>query len=193
MITPTMTRCAWCLSSPLYIHYHDHEWGKISHNDRHLFACLCLESMQAGLSWITVLNKRQAYYACFDGFDPAIIAHYDNNKLDELMNNRAIIRHKAKIQSIVNNAQAYLTVTKQSSFDAYLYGIINQYDQFPKDNKPISPKDIPKNTPASFGLAYQLKKDGFKFLGETTCYSFMQAVGMVNDHLMDCSFRQTIR
>lgn len=182
-------RCIWCLSDPLYIAYHDNEWGKPIVDDTALFACLCLESMQAGLSWITILKRRENYYQAFDGFNPKIIANYDNHKIDELMQNSGIIRHKAKIQAIIDNANAYLAITKTQSFYEYLLNIINQYDTFPKDNKPISLNDIPTHTPASQALAKQLKKDGFKFIGQTTCYAFMQAVGFVNDHVVDCQYR----
>ncbi len=182
-------RCPWCLSDPLYMAYHDEEWGKPVRDDRHLFACLCLEGMQAGLSWITILKRRENYYRAFDGFDPVLIADYDEDKVNELMQNEGIIRHKAKIQAIISNAKAYLKVTQNQSFYGYLYHIICQYDEVPKDNQPTHLSDIPTHTMASKQLAKQLKKDGFNFVGATTCYAFMQAVGLVNDHLMTCEFR----
>lgn len=186
----TMTkRCAWCLSDPLYVHYHDNEWGRVVCDDRQLFACLCLESMQAGLSWVTILKRRECYYQAFDNFDPVKIAKYDIHKVDMLMQNTGIIRHRAKILSIIDNAKAYLNITKHRSFCEYLYCIINEHGDFPKDNLPSTLQDIPTKTPASIALAKQLKKDGFKFVGATTCYAFMQAVGMVNDHVVDCDYR----
>lgn len=182
-------RCAWCLSDPLYVAYHDDEWGRVIDDDKELFACLCLEGMQAGLSWITILKRRGAYYRAFDGFDAKLIASYDENKVNELMNNKGIIRHRAKIMAIIHNAHAYLKIKQTGSFYDYLYRIIRQYGDFPQDNCPSELKDIPTKTPASVALAKQLKKDGFKFIGETTCYAFMQAVGMVNDHVAECEFR----
>ncbi|WP_066802832.1 DNA-3-methyladenine glycosylase I [Moraxella oblonga] len=182
-------RCAWCLSDPLYVHYHDNEWGRVVCDDRQLFACLCLEGMQAGLSWITILKRRECYYQAFDDFDPAKIAQYDDDKVEKLMQNTSIIRHRAKILAIIDNAKAYLKVTQHQSFCKYLYTILNAHGDFPKDNHPNVLQDIPTKTPASVALAKQLKKDGFKFVGATTCYAFMQAVGMVNDHVMGCDYR----
>lgn len=188
-MTKSIKRCEWCLSDPLYVAYHDDEWGKVVVDDDKLFACLCLESMQSGLSFITILKKRENYYQAFDGFNATLIADYDDDKVDELMQNAGIIRHRAKIQAVINNAKAYLAITRHRSFYDYLYGIISQYDDFPKDNKISNIKDAPTWTKASEQLAKQLKKDGFQFVGATTCYAFMQAVGMVNDHLADCEFR----
>ncbi len=182
-------RCAWCLSDPQYVSYHDDEWGKPIYDDKTLFACLCLEGMQAGLSWITILKRRDNYYRAFDDFNPKLIAQYDDDKINELMNDEGIIRHRAKIQAIINNAKAYLVITQNQSFYEYIHQIISQHDKFPKDNQPITQKDIPLSTVASHHLAKQLKKDGFSFVGATTCYAFMQAVGLVNDHFMDCEFR----
>lgn len=188
-IMTLINRCAWCLSDPLYITYHDEEWGRVVRDDRMLFACLCLEGMQAGLSWITILKRREHYDEAFDGFDPMLIASYDEDKIHELMQNPGIIRHRAKILAIIHNAKAYLQVTERQSFCDYLYGIINQHGTFPRDNQIMSESDLPAQTQASQALAKQLKKDGFKFVGATTCYAFMQAVGMVNDHVMHCAFR----
>lgn len=186
----TMTkRCAWCLSDPLYIAYHDTEWGRVVRDDRELFAMLCLESLQAGLSWITILKRRAGLYQAFDAFNPDIIAHYDDDKVDELMQNPAVIRHRAKIHAMIKNAQAYLNVTQTQSFCEYLYAIIAPFGEFPRDNRPATLQDIPAQTPASLALAKRLKKDGFVFVGATTCYAFMQAVGMVNDHVADCDYR----
>lgn len=180
-------RCAWCLSDPIYIAYHDQEWGKPIYDDQTLFAMLCLEAMQAGLSWLTILKRRANYYAAFDGFDPHKIAQYDEQKIDELMQNDDIIRHRAKIQAIINNAKAYLHITKKQPFTDYLWGLTTT-DGKPIINRPVQLQDIPAQTDVSAKLAKQLKKDGFAFVGATTCYAFMQAVGMVNDHLQSCDF-----
>lgn len=188
MTTNNPIRCDWCLSDPLYIAYHDHEWGKPIYDDRQLFACLCLESMQAGLSWITILKRREAYYRAFDDFDPAKIALYDDQKIDELMQNTGIIRHRAKICAIINNAKAYLAICQRQSFAQYLWGMVCA-DGKPIINHPTQLDEIPSQTKTSARLAKQLKKDGFTFVGATTCYAFMQAVGMVNDHLASCAFR----
>ena len=181
-------RCAWCLSDPMYIAYHDNEWGKPVYDDDVLFAMLCLESMQAGLSWITILKRRDGYYRAFDGFDAVKIVAYDDAKVDELMLDAGIIRHRAKILAIINNAKAYLKIKQYQSFSDYLWGITTA-DGKPIDNRPADLSDIPAQTDVSVRLAKQLKKDGFKFVGATTCYAFMQAVGMVNDHVADCAFR----
>lgn len=181
-------RCAWCLSDPMYIAYHDNEWGKPVYDDDTLFAMLCLESMQAGLSWITILKRRDGYYRAFDGFDATKIATYDDAKVDKLMLDAGIIRHRAKILAIINNAKAYLKIKQYQSFSDYLWGITTA-DGKPIDNCPADLSGIPAQTDVSVRLAKQLKKDGFKFVGATTCYAFMQAVGMVNDHVADCAFR----
>lgn len=180
-------RCAWCLSDPIYIAYHDQEWGKPIYDDQTLFAMLCLEAMQTGLSWLTILKRRANYYAAFDGLDPHKIAQYDEQKVDELMQNDGIIRHRAKIQAIINNAKAYLRIAEQQSFADYLWGLTTT-DGKPIVNRPVQLQDIPTQTDVSAKLAKQLKKDGFAFVGATTCYAFMQAVGMVNDHLQSCDF-----
>ncbi|VEG13407.1 DNA-3-methyladenine glycosylase I [Moraxella cuniculi] len=186
MNTP-INRCTWCLSDPLYIRYHDEEWGKPIYDDETLFALLCLEAMQAGLSWITILKRREQYYQAFDGFNPAKIAQYDDQKINELLQNDGIIRHRGKIRAIINNAKAYLAIKANGSFSDYLWGITT-IDGKPVINHPATLAEIPAQTEISAKLAKQLKKDGFTFVGATTCYAFMQAVGMVNDHLIDCQF-----
>jgi len=178
------TRCPWARDVPIYTDYHDNEWGRPVHDDNKLFEMLILESMQAGLSWITVLNKREAFREAFDGFDPSKIALYDETKIAELMANERIIRNRLKIEATVNNAKVFLeTAEKHGSFDKMIWGYVN--------HEPITPHwermgDIPPTTPLSDKISKDLKKMGFRFVGSTTIYSFMQAVGMVNDHLMEC-------
>lgn len=186
-----LRRCAWCVGDELYERYHDQEWGVPCFDDRQLFAMLCLEGMQAGLSWITILRKRQAYYDAFDGFDPVKIAQYDEQKVDMLMQNVGIVRHRQKIQAIITNAQAYLNITKNQSFSEYLWSMARRYQAVaPQINRWQNVAQIPAQTQASILMSKQLKKDGFKFVGATTCYAFMQACGMVNDHVADCAFAE---
>lgn len=186
--TTQLTRCGWCLSDPLYMDYHDNEWGKPVYDDDTLFAMLCLESMQAGLRWITILKRRDAYYQAFDNFDAHKIALYDDKKISELMQNPAIIRHQKKIQAIVNNAKAYLILKENGSFSDYLWQITTQ-DGKTVINKPKTANDIPNHTKLSTQLAQMLKKDGFTFIGSKVCYAFMQATGMVDDHIINCAFK----
>lgn len=189
-MTNTNHRCLWCNTNPLYVAYHDNEWGKVVFNDHKLFVQLCLEGMQTGLSWITVLQKRANYYQAFDGFDIEKITKYDSAKVDELMQNTSIIRHRAKIEAIIHNAKMYQKITQHQPFGEYLWGFVRQFGQFPCDNLPKTPSDVPTVSDVSKHLSKQLKKDGFKFVGATTCYAFMQAVGMVNDHVVDCAYRE---
>lgn len=179
-----IVRCKWCSSDPLYIEYHDHEWGRAVHDDRKLFEMLVLEGMQAGLSWITILKKREAYRLALDNFDYQKIAQYDELKFQELMSNSAIIRNRLKINSIIINAQAFLKVQQEhGSFNNFIW----QYVDFqPIENRYKKHEDIPAFTPLSEQISRDLKKLGFKFVGATIIYSFMQAVGMVNDHTTDC-------
>lgn len=177
-------RCEWCLGFPEYINYHDTEWGVPSYDDRHQFEMLILEGMQAGLSWATVLKKRENFRAAFDRFDPEKIARYDQAKIDELLQNSGIIRNKLKVNAAVTNAQAYLKIVESGrTFSDYIWQFV--------DGKPIinswkSLKEVPAETPESDRMSKQLKKDGFKFVGSTICYAHMQATGMVNDHVVDC-------
>ena len=181
-------RCVWVSDDPTYIDYHDNEWGVPIYDDRLLFEYLILEGAQAGLSWITVLKKRDNYRLSFDHFDAEKIAKYNTAKCEALMANPGIIRHRLKIQSVVTNAQAYLAV-KQAfpSFADYIWQFV---DGKPICNKWKTHQHVPTSTPISDRLSKDLKKRGFKFVGTTICYSFMQAVGMVNDHVTSC-FRHT--
>lgn len=179
------TRCDWCLSDPIYIQYHDQEWGKECHDDRVLFEFLILESAQAGLSWLTVLKKRAGYRKAFANFDAKKVAQFDEAKIEELIQFEGIIRNRLKIKSAISNAQIFLSLQKEyGSFDAYLYS-------FMPSNKPIvnkikSLKDLPASSVESDTISKDLKKRGFKFFGSTICYAYMQAMGMVNDHLISC-------
>ena len=170
--------------TPIYIDYHDNEWGRPVHDDNKLFEMLILEGAQAGLSWITVLKKRDAYRKAFDGFDPHKVAHYSDAKIEELMNNEGIIRNRLKLNAAMNNAKRFLEVVeKHGSFDKFIWGYVNY--------KPIAGhwdkiEDMPITTPISDQISRDLKKMGFKFVGSTIIYSFMQAVGMVNDHFTHC-------
>jgi DNA-3-methyladenine glycosylase I len=184
-----MKRCAWCGDDPLYVAYHDDEWGVPSHHDRHLFEMLILEGAQAGLSWITILRKRAEYRRAFDRFDPRKIAEYKAPKLRELMNNAGIVRNKLKIEGTVKNAKAFLAVQKEfGSFDAYIWQFVGGA---PIVNH-LKPGDrIAATTPESDAMSKALRKRGFTFVGSTICYAFMQATGMVNDHVVGCVARRT--
>ncbi len=164
--------------------YHDREWGRPEHDDRKLFEMLILEGMQAGLSWLTILKKREAMRKAFDGFDPVKISLYDEGKVDELLENADILRSRAKISALKVNAQAFLAVVKEfGTFDRYLWSFVN-YE--PLVNQREKMEDIPAETDQSRALSRDLKKRGFKFVGPVICYAYMQAVGMVNDHLVNC-------
>lgn len=178
-------RCAWCLSDPLYIAYHDTEWGKAIYDDKRLFALLCLEGMQAGLNWLLILKRREAYYRAFDGFNPDKIAQYDAHKIDALLNNPKIIRHQGKILAIIQNAKAYLAIQQTRKFSDYLWQMVSK-DKQPRINQYAQLSEIPSQTPTSIQMAKQLKKDGFRFVGAKICYAFMQAAGMVDDHISSC-------
>jgi len=178
------TRCSWAGDLPIYQDYHDHEWGRPVHDDRKLFEMLNLEGAQAGLSWIIILKKREAYRIAFDGFDPNIVALYDDAKIEELMANDGIVRNRLKINAAIINAKLFLEVQKQyGSFDKFIWRYV--------DNKPIvghfeKIENVPATTPISDKISKDLKKMGFKFVGSTIIYAFMQATGMVNDHFTDC-------
>jgi DNA-3-methyladenine glycosylase I len=178
-----LTRCAWA-SNDLSIRYHDEEWGVPVHDDTTLFEFLILEGAQAGLSWDTILKKRQNYRAAFDRLQPRKIALYDRRKIQKLMNNAGIIRNRLKIASAVQNAKAFLQVQDDfGSFDTYIWQFTGRS---PIVNSRRSPKQVPASTPESDAMSKDLKKRGFSFVGSTICYAFMQAVGMVNDHLVTC-------
>lgn len=179
-----MRRCTWCGDDPLYRDYHDREWGVPLHDDRALFEFLILEGAQAGLSWITILRKRENYRVAFDGFDAARIARYGANKIESLLQNPGIVRNRLKVSAAVTNAQKFLEVQDEfGSFDIFLWRFV---DGKPKQNTWRSPAEILASTPESDALSKELKRRGFKFVGSTICYALMQATGMVNDHVMDC-------
>lgn len=177
-------RCVWCGTEPLYIQYHDQEWGVPVHDDSKLFEMLCLEGAQAGLSWITILRKRENYRKAFANFDPVKIARFNAQKVTALMKNEGIVRNRLKIESVISNAHAFLHIQKEfGSFDAYIWQFVNGK---PIKNKQMSMKDIPATTPESDAMSKDLKKRGFRFVGSTICYAFMQACGLVNDHEVRC-------
>jgi DNA-3-methyladenine glycosylase I len=179
-----LTRCGWSVSDPLYIKYHDEEWGVPVHDDRKLFEMLILEGAQAGLSWITILKKRKNYRKAFDRFNAGKIATYDARKKRELLSNAGIVRNRLKIDAAITNARAFLVIQKEfGSFDSYIWQFVGGR---PRMNRRASLKRIPPKTPESDAMSKDLKLRGFRFVGSTICYSFMQAVGMVNDHITPC-------
>ncbi len=181
--TTELHRCPWAKGDE-YIDYHDKEWGVPVHDNRLLFEFLILEGAQAGLSWITILKKRDAYWKAFDRFDPEIVAKYGKRKQQSLLTNEGIVRNRLKIAAAIQNAQAFLAVQEEfGSFDDYIWEFVGGN---PKQNKWKSMKTVPAKTPESDAMSKDLKQRGFKFVGSTICYAFMQAVGMVNDHLVDC-------
>ncbi len=182
-MSQTLTRCAWA-KSDLMIRYHDEEWGIPLHDDQRLFEFLILEGAQAGLSWETILRKRENYRAAFDHFDPELVAKYGARKVKQLLADAGIVRNRLKIAAAIDGARAFLEVQAEfSSFDAYLWRFI---EGKPISNAWRSTKDVPARTPRSDALSKDLQRRGFRFVGSTICYAFMQAVGMVNDHLVTC-------
>jgi len=179
-----MNRCSWCGDDKVYTEYHDREWGVPVHDDRTHFEFLILDGAQAGLSWITILKRRDNYREAFDNFDPNKVARYDEEKVKELLANKGIIRNRKKIEAAISNAKAFLKVQKEfGSFDKYIWQFVG--------GKPIincwkEIKDVPAQTKESQAMSKDLKKRGFKFVGPTICYAYMQAAGMVNDHVIDC-------
>lgn len=177
-------RCDWVTNEPLYITYHDKEWGIPLYDDRKLFEMLCLEGAQAGLSWWTILQKREHYEEVFDNFEASKIINYTDDKIQELLNDKGIVRNKLKVNSVVTNAKAFLEIQKEfGSFSNYIWSFV---DHQPIINYWETLKDVPVSTPISDRMSKDLKKRGFKFIGTTICYAFMQAVGLVNDHTKDC-------
>lgn len=183
-------RCEWCGDDPLYVAYHDEEWGVPVHDDRRLFEMLILEGAQAGLSWSTILKKRENYRKAFDRFDARKIAKYDKAKIAKLLADPGIVRNRLKIAATVQNARAFLQVQKEfGSFDRYIWQFVGGK---PKQNRWKSLKEIPAKTAESDAMSKDLKKRGFSFVGSTICYAFMQAVGMVNDHITTCFRRRKV-
>lgn len=178
------TRCAWAGDNPLYRAYHDEEWGVPLHDDPALFEFLILEGAQAGLSWITILKKRAAYRAAFDDFDAARIACYGADKIESLLQDAGIVRNRLKVQAAVTNAQKFLAVQQEfGSFDAFIWRFV---DGAPRQNRWRSSAQVPAKTAESDAMSRELVRRGFKFVGSTICYAYMQAIGMVNDHTTDC-------
>lgn len=179
----TLKRCSWA-TTDLYKEYHDKEWGIPVHDDDRLFEMLILEGMQAGLSWLTILNKREAFREAFDHFDCRKVALYDDAKVDSLMQNAKIIRNKRKINAAITNAQEFLKIQEEyGSFDSFLWAYVEHH---PIENHFVTESDVPAKTPLSDRISKDLKKRGFKFVGSTIIYAYMQAVGMVNDHVEGC-------
>ena len=183
-------RCGWVNADPLYVAYHDDEWGVPVHDDRQLFELLTLEGAQAGLSWITVLRKRENYHRAFDDFDPVLVAEYDERKIAELLDNPGIVRNKLKIHSTIENARAFLQLQQEcGSFDRYIWQFV---DGQTKANVWTTLSEVPAQTPESLAMSKDLRKRGFRFVGPTICYAFMQAAGMVNNHEVSCFRHQRL-
>jgi DNA-3-methyladenine glycosylase I len=179
-----MVRCEWAGSDPLYVAYHDQEWGVPLHDDRRLFEMLILEGAQAGLSWITILRKRPAYRKAFDGFDPRKVARFDARRRARLLLDPGIVRNRLKIEAAVTNARAFLEIQQEfGSFDTYIWRFTGGR---PLTNRRRSIKEVPARTAESDSMSKELKSRGFRFVGSTICYAFMQATGMVNDHVVPC-------
>ena len=188
MTDETISRCGWTGGDPLYNRYHDDEWGVPVHDDIQLFEMLALEAAQAGLSWITVLRRREAYRELFDHFDPRVVARYDEARIAELLQNPRIIRNQLKIRSVVSNANKFLKIQDEfGSFEAYIWRFVGGK---PRHNCFQSMAEIPPRTAESDAMSKDLKKRGFSFVGSTICYAFMQSCGLVNDHVRGC-FRFT--
>ncbi len=183
-MTTFSKKCIWALSSPMEEHYHDSEWGVPIHDDRLFFEFLVLEGAQAGLSWSTILKKREAYREAFDNFEVSVIAGYDDIKMNKLLSNSAIVRNKLKLNSVVTNARAFLTIQETfGSFDKYIWSFVNGRTLHNAQEKAA---DIPASTHLSELISQDLKKRGFTFVGGIICYAFMQATGLINDHTVDC-------
>lgn len=178
-------RCPWCGTDPLYVAYHDHEWGRPERDSRKLFELLLLESFQAGLSWITILRKREAFRAAFAGFDPTIMATWSETEVLTLLADPGIVRHRGKIEGALRGAQAFLRIDAGQGFSSFLWSFV---DGQPQQNRPLTLTQVPAQTPQSLAMSKALKAEGFSFVGPTITYAFMQAAGMVNDHLESCAF-----
>jgi len=179
-----MQRCPWCLVDPIYIKYHDEEWGVPVHDDRKHFEFLILESFQAGLSWLTILKKRENFRRAYSGFDPHMVSQYDEEKIRELLENKGIVRNRKKIEASIHNAKKFIEIQKEfGSFDEYIWRFVNYK---PIINSWEKVEDIPSRTELSDIISEDLKRRGFVFIGSTIVYSYMQAVGLVNDHLVSC-------
>ena len=179
-----LKRCGWCGEDPLYVDYHDNEWGTPLHDERLLFEFLCLEGAQAGLSWITILKKRENYRKAFDNFNAEKIARYSDTRIQKLLQNPGIVRNRLKVNGFVKNARAYMDMREQAlTLDGYLWDFV---DGAPLQNRFRSLSKVPANTPLSDRISKDLKKRGFTFVGSTIVYAFMQAAGMVNDHIVSC-------
>ncbi|MFA6312861.1 MAG: DNA-3-methyladenine glycosylase I [Sterolibacterium sp.] len=193
-MTKAQNRCLWCGDDPLYVAYHDQEWGVALHDDRALFEFLILEGAQAGLSWITILRKRDNYRAAFDGFDAAKVARYDQRQVARLLNDAGIVRNRLKVESAIINAGKLLDLQQElagdGSFSKYLWHFV---DGKPVHNTWRSQSELPAQTPLSVAMSKDLAARGFKFVGPTICYSLMQAVGLVNDHLVGCFRHRELR
>lgn len=183
-------RCPWPGTDPLYVAYHDEEWGVPEFDDRALFEKLLLDGFQAGLSWITILRKRDHFRAAFDGFEPEKIARYRSQKLEALMQDAGIVRNRLKIESSVKSAQAWLAIQEREGFSHFLW---KHLDGRPQQNRPRSMKDIPTDNDLSRRISKALRQEGFNFVGPTIVYAFMQATGFVNDHLVDCFRHEEVR
>ena len=183
-MTSKIKKCGWCIGNELYERYHDDEWGLPNYDDQQLFEFLLLEGAQAGLSWITILKKREGYRKAFDGFDAERIARYRPARINKLLQNSEIVRNRLKVESAVSNARLFLDIREQTgSFSDYVWQFV---DHQPRQNRFRSMKQVPATTPTSDIMSKTMKKDGFRFVGSTICYAYMQATGMVNDHLVSC-------
>ena len=184
MAKKKIERCGWCVGNELYESYHDDEWGSPTYDDQQLFEFLLLEGAQAGLSWITILNKREGYRKAFNGFDAEKMARYRPNRISKLLQNPDIVRNRLKVESAVFNARLFLDIRERTgSFSDYVWQFV---DHQPRQNRFRSINQVPATTSASDNMSRTMKKDGFKFVGSTICYAYMQATGMVNDHLVSC-------
>jgi DNA-3-methyladenine glycosylase I len=182
-MTSTLVRCEWAGSDPLMVAYHDEEWGVPCHDDRDLFERLILEGFQAGLSWSTILRKREAFIRAFDGFEPAIVAAYGPDDVDRFLSDAGIVRNRLKVAAAISNAQAFLETREAfGSFDAYVW----QFAPTGRRPRPQAPAEIPATTPESDAMSQDLKGRGFRFVGSTICYAFMQSAGLVDDHVEGC-------